>query len=227
MLWPKILEWIAEIAQPVVKQLEAWVKAKTKPVAEHLILGTAADLLRSKPALVAENAFLRQQLILLKRQVRHPKLTSTDRGLMVVLASRVRHSQQSLLIVKPDTLLKWHRQGFKLFWRQKSRGQARKPRISEEIIALIKQMAVENRRWGTKRVRGELLKLGIQVNKGTLRRYMWQARRKLPPQHQVKHDRRFWQIMRMKSGLVTLCRPTTFCFAPYSCFSSLSTILGE
>jgi putative transposase len=69
------------------------------------------------------------------------------------------------------------------WWRRKSKGQARKPRIAEETITLIKQMAVENRRWGTKRIRGELLKLGIRVNRGTIRRYMWQARRKLPPQH--------------------------------------------
>ena len=98
MLLPKILGWIAEIVWPVVEQIEAWVKAKTKPASEHFILGTAADLLRSKPALVAENAFLRQQVILLKRQVTHPKLTSTDRGLLVLLASRVLHWKQSLLI---------------------------------------------------------------------------------------------------------------------------------
>ncbi|MHB8629108.1 MAG: integrase core domain-containing protein, partial [Aggregatilineales bacterium] len=64
----------------------------------------------------------------------------------------------------------------------KSKGEARKPRISEETIALIKQMTIENRRWGAKRIRGELLKLGIQINKGTVRRYMVQARRKLPAQ---------------------------------------------
>jgi transposase InsO family protein len=69
------------------------------------------------------------------------------------------------------------------WWRQKSKGKARKPRISEETIALIKQMAIDNRRWGTKRIRGELLKLGLRVNRDTIRRYMRQARRKLPPQH--------------------------------------------
>jgi transposase InsO family protein len=138
---------------------------------------------KSKPELIAGNALLRQQVIVLRRQVKQPKLTSRDRGLLVLLASRVPDWKNALLIVKPDTLLKWHRLGFKLFWRYKSKGKARKPRLSEETIALIKQMALENRRWGTKRIRGELLKLGIRVNKGTIRRYMWQARRKLPPQH--------------------------------------------
>ena len=130
-----------------------------------------------------ENALLRQQVIVLKRQVARPQLTATDRSLLVVLASRVKDWKNALLIVKPETVLRWHRQGFKLFWRRKSKGQARKPRISEETITLIKQMAVDNRRWGAKRIRGELLKLGIRVNKGTVRRYMWQARRKLPPRY--------------------------------------------
>jgi putative transposase len=158
------------------------MKSWTKPTSESLIGGAAADLLKNKAELVAENAFLRQQLIVMKRTVTQPKLTATDRGLLVALASRVRGWKSTLLIMKPDTLLKWHQHGFKLFWRLKSKGEARKPRISEETISLIKQMTVENRRWGAKRIRGELLKLGIHVNKGTGRRCMMQARRKLPAQ---------------------------------------------
>jgi transposase InsO family protein len=126
---------------------------------------------------------LRQQVIVLQRQVARPQLTAQDRGLLVVLASRVQDWKNALQIVKPETVLRWHRAGFKLFWRQKSKGKARKPRISEETIALIKQMAIDNRRWGTKRIRGELLKLGLRMNRDTIRRYMRQARRKLPPQH--------------------------------------------
>jgi putative transposase len=110
-------------------------------------------------------------------------LTAQDRSLLVVLASRVKDWKNALQIVKPETVLRWHRAGFKLFWRQKSKGKARKPRISEETIALIKQMAIDNRRWGTKRIRGELLKLDIRVNRDTIRRYMWQARRGLPPRY--------------------------------------------
>ncbi|GAB4420947.1 MAG: integrase core domain-containing protein [Anaerolineae bacterium] len=159
------------------------MKAWTKPNTESLIGGVAADLVKRKAELIAENALLRQQLIVLKRQVKQPKLTPWDRGLLVLLASRVRDWKNALFIVKPETLFKWHRQGFRLLWRRKSKGKVRKPRISKETIALIKQMAVENRRWGAKRVRGELLKLGIRVNKGTIRRYMRQARRTLPPEH--------------------------------------------
>ena len=183
MLLLKVLRQVMQAVQPLVRKVEGHMKAWTKPASDSLIGGTAADLVKSKPELIVENAFLRQQLIVVTRQAKPPKLTPRDRGLLVLLASRVREWKNALLIVKPDTLLKWHRQGFKLFWRQKSKGQPRQPRISEETIALIKQMAVENRRWGAKRIRGELLKLGIRVNKGTIRHYMWQARRKLPPQH--------------------------------------------
>jgi putative transposase len=183
MLLHKVLRQVVEIAQPIVKKLEMHVKAWTKPVTDSLVGGTAADLVKSKEQVIMENALLRQQVIVLKRQVARPQLTAQDRSLLVVLASRVKDWKNALLIVKPDTVLSWHRQGFKLFWRRKSKGQARKPRISEETITLIKQMAVDNRRWGAKRIRGELLKLGIRVNKGTVRRFMWQARRQLPPRY--------------------------------------------
>jgi putative transposase len=183
MLLHNVLRQVVAMAQPIGKKLEARVKAWTKPATSSLIGGTAAALVKSKSELVVENAFLRQQVIVLKRQVSRPQLTAKDRSLLVLLASRVQEWKNALVIVKPETLLRWHRQGFRLFWRQKSKGQARKPRLSEDTIALIKQMAVENRRWGSKRIRGELLKLGIRVNRGTIRHYMWQARRKLPPQH--------------------------------------------
>jgi putative transposase len=140
-------------------------------------------LIRTKPELIVENMFLRQQLIVLERHVKQPTFTPFDRGLLVLLASRLRHWKQALHIIKPETLLKWHRQGFKRFWKHKSQGQTRQPRIADETIALINRMAVENRRWGTKRIRGELLKLGLRVNRGTIRRYMQHARRRLPPQH--------------------------------------------
>ena len=139
------------------------------------------DATRSKRDLIAENAFLRQQLIVFKRQTPRPSLRPKDRGLLVLLASWVRGWQDGLLVVKPDTLKKWHREGFQLYWRRKSKGKPRKPRISPEAIALIQQMAIENRLWGAKRIRDELRKLGHRVNKRTVRKYMKQARRDWPP----------------------------------------------
>ncbi|NLF79082.1 MAG: transposase [Chloroflexi bacterium] len=179
----KILRQVIAIVEPLVKQMETQVKAWTKPTTDSLIGGAAADLVKSREQLIMENALLRQQVIVLQRHVARPQLTAQDRGLLVVLASRVQDWKNALQIVKPETVLRWHRAGFKLFWRQKSKGKARKTRIAEEAIALIQQMAIDNRRWGTKRIRGELLKLGLRVNRDTIRRYMRQARRKLPPKH--------------------------------------------
>src|SRR5215467_12273714 len=95
--------------------------AWTKPHTTSLLLGTLTDLSRNKSELAAENAFLRQQLIVLRRQVKRPACTKKDRMLLVLLASIVRTWKQALFIVQPETLLRWHRQGFRLFWKYKSR----------------------------------------------------------------------------------------------------------
>jgi putative transposase len=81
------------------------------------------DATRSKHDLIAENAFLRQQLIVLKRQTPRPSLTPKDRGLLGLLASKVRGWKDALVVVKPDTLKKWHREGFRTYWRRKSKGK--------------------------------------------------------------------------------------------------------
>jgi hypothetical protein len=88
-----------------------------RPQNTSLLLGTLADLARGKSELVAENALLRQQLIILRRQSKRPVCTKRDRILLVFLAKAVRAWRQALLIVQPETLLMWHRQGFRLFWK--------------------------------------------------------------------------------------------------------------
>src|SRR5205814_6961352 len=108
----------------------------TKPLRLSLSLQTMADLGRSKSELIAENALLRQQLIILKRRVKRPPVTRADRILLVLLAKLVRTWQQALLIVQPDTLLRWHRKLFRLNWQRKSKAASRKPKIAEETIAL-------------------------------------------------------------------------------------------
>ncbi len=151
------------------------ILARTKPKHTSLVLGSLSDLVCTKPQLIAENALLRQQLIVLNRSVKRPRLTASDRSLLVLLASRVRTWKSALLIVQPDTLLRWHRQGYRLFWRRKSRSGARAPRIPAETIALIKDMAVSNRLWGVKRIQGELLKVGIKVSKRSLTQHQLYA----------------------------------------------------
>jgi transposase InsO family protein len=148
----------------------------TTPSTRAPILGTVADLARSKPQLITETLLLRQQLIVLNRSVKRPHFTRPDRGLLVLLASNLQNWTEALLIVKPDTVLRWHRQGFRLFWKQKSRAASQQPKIPAETISLIKEMATNNRLWGAERIRGGLLKVGIKVAKRTVQRYMRQAR---------------------------------------------------
>jgi putative transposase len=136
-----------------------------KPVTTSFVLGTLADLTRGKAELLAENALLRQQLIFLRRQVKHPVCRNTDRLLLVLLARMARTWKQTL---------------FRIFWKRKSKVHARKPRLSPETISLIKEMAAHNRLWGAERIRGELLKLDIQVSKRTIQKYMRHSRSKRP-----------------------------------------------
>ncbi len=158
--------------QRVEQRLKHWAQPKNA----GLLLGAVTDVTRSKSELVAENAFLRQQLIVLQRQTKRPALTPSDRGLLVVLASQLRTWREALLIVKPDTLLNWHRQGFRLFWRHQSKAKHRPPRVAPEVIALIQRMVRENRLWGTKRIRDELGKLGYRLSKRTVAKYIRQVR---------------------------------------------------
>lgn len=153
--------------------------AKTKRLLHEAIrplpavVGLLRDLTRSREQLIAENALLRQQLIVASRKVKRPVFKPHERGLMVLLSRIVRGWRDAVLLVKPETILRWHREGFRLFWKWKSRN--RKPaesKLSAEQVALIRQMAQENRLWGAERIRGELLKLGISVAKRTIQRYM-------------------------------------------------------
>jgi hypothetical protein len=132
------------------------------------------DLTRSKSELVLENALLRQQLIVLKRQVQRPRLSWRDRTLIILLASRLRSWKQALLIVQPDTVLRWRRDLFRWVWRRKSKPKKKpgRPPLTGEVVALIKRLAKENLTWGAERIRGELLKLGLRVSKSAIQKYI-------------------------------------------------------
>ena len=181
MIIKRGLGWMKRCVRYLLRQVETRLKKWTRPTSESLVIGTGLDLTRSKQVLIAENALLRQQLVILHRQVKRPALTQKDRCLLVILASRVRQWRNALLVVNPETLLGWHRQGFRLYWQRKSKQPQRESPVGSETIALIKTMALDNRLWGAKRIRGELLKLGITVSKRTVQKYMRQARRGQPP----------------------------------------------
>ena len=163
-------------SQTLSSRLTRW----TKPLTSSFPLQTLADLGRSNSELVAENAFLRQQLIILRRQVKRPAGTKTDRVLLVLLARLVRTWNQALLIVPPETLLRWHRELFGMYWKRKSKTHTHQPKVPAETIAFIRQMAKDNRLWGAERMRGELLKLGLRVCKRTIEKYMRTVRTKPP-----------------------------------------------
>jgi hypothetical protein len=100
---------------PILRYLNNLYRQWTRPDTGSLMTGARVDVARNKRDLIAENAFLRQQLIVLKRQTARPALTPQDRGLLVLLASKVRGWHDALLIVRPDTLKKWHHAGFRIY----------------------------------------------------------------------------------------------------------------
>ena len=169
---PRMLKILFSFCNNLGNRIKQWVK----PTTVTLAVASLADITRSKADLIAENAMLRQQLIVLSRQIKRPQLTNGDRLRLVLLARCTRFWQQALHIVQPDTLLRWHRDLFRLYWRYKSRKKTRAPRLTQETIDLIKQMAQENRLWGAERIRGELLKLGFEVSKRTIQKYLGKHR---------------------------------------------------
>ncbi len=123
--------------------------------------------------LEAENLMLRQQFIVLQRKsLRRVGLWNLDRLLMVWLYQLYQALLDAILIVQPETVLRWHRRGFRACWRWKSRHVGGRPRIDAELRALIRRMNLENPLWGTPGIRGELLMLGINVAESTVGRYM-------------------------------------------------------
>ncbi|HJX52641.1 MAG TPA: hypothetical protein VJ801_07750 [Polyangia bacterium] len=126
---------------------------------------------RSRRELVIENAVLRHQVNILRRNTKRPSLGVTDRLKLLLGSSLLPAWRRAIAIVQPDTVLRWHRAGFRLFWRLRSRPRRGSP-LARETIVLIRDMARRGRLWGAQRIQGELLKLGIRVSKRTIQKYM-------------------------------------------------------
>jgi len=148
------------------------------PVSFRTIVDVLADVARlefltlhSRTQLAPENLFLRKQLALYRERHVKPRRADDATRITLVVLSRLVDWRQLLVIVKPDTLIRWHRKAFRLFWRWRSKGPGR--RNPAHLRRLIAQMATANRTWGEERIAAELLvKLGIQVSPRTVRRYM-------------------------------------------------------
>ncbi len=146
----------------------------------RMLLVFVRSLLLSRAGLAAENLALGQQLAVLRRKVKRPKITRGDRLFWLWLSRLWTAWRSTLAIVEPETVLRWHQEGFRLFWRWKSRrrGQGR-PKLEREIRDLIRSMASQNPSWGAPRVQSELNLLGYDVSESTVAKYM--PRRRKPP----------------------------------------------
>ena len=131
---------------------------------------------KSNAGAIAENAMLRQQLIVLRRSIGRPRIHDVDRLLLLILARLSQRWRDALHLIGPETLLRWHRDLFKILWRRKSRPRAQTRRLALEFVTLIQVMARDNVLWGAERIRGEFLKLGLRVSKRTIQKYKRLAR---------------------------------------------------
>ena len=162
----------------------------------RLLLAALIDALRSRQRLLLENLLLRQQLQVALRSQRRPRLRTRDKLFWLLLHRLHRNWRRHLLLVRPETVLRWHRQGWRRFWRWRSGRALGRPRLKPEVRTLIATMARENLHWGTERIRGELLKLGIVVSARSIRRHRRRGPSRPPSQiwrtFLANHTRAIW-----------------------------------
>jgi transposase InsO family protein len=149
-----------------------------------VVLGVFAAVrvfFRSRAETALEVLALRQQVAVLKRKRPRPPLSSLDRLFWTVLRQTWARWRDVLVIVKPETVVGWHRAGFRLYWRWKSRPRGARPRVAEEIRVLIRRLAQENPGWGAPKIHGELQKLGFVLSERTVARYLRRIERRSDP----------------------------------------------
>ena len=144
-----------------------------------ILLRTFRSAVRTRRELALENLALRQQLAVWKARQPRPRLTEMDRIFWVFLSRLWTSWRHSLQVVRPETVIGWHRQGFRRYWAWKSRRRSGRPMIGTELRDLIWRMSRANPLWGAPRIHGELLKLGLTVSQATVSKYMVRPRR--PP----------------------------------------------
>src|SRR3984893_3491422 len=142
-----------------------------------LLLHVLASPFKSQARLEAEIVFLRHQLNLLRRRLcAKQRLPPADRLFFVWLYRLIPSLLNAAVIIQPDTIVRWHRAGFRSYWRWKSRSCGGRPKVAAEVRSLIRRMSLENSLWGAPRIHGGLLKLGIEVAQSTVAKYMAKRR---------------------------------------------------
>jgi hypothetical protein len=143
----------------------------------RIVLAVVASPFRSRSRLEAENAALRHQLIVLRRKLRgRARLTSNDRWFFIQLYRWFPSILHVVMIIRPETLVRWHRAGFRAYWHWKSRSLGGRPQIETNLRMLIWRMSIENPLWGAPRIHGEVLKLGFEVAQSSVAEYMVKRR---------------------------------------------------
>jgi transposase InsO family protein len=149
----------------------------------RFVLAVLVSPIKSRSRLEAENAVLRHQLIVLRRRVQgRVRLTNNDRWFLIQLYRWFPSVLRVLTIVQPETLVRWHRAGFRYYWRWMSHSRGGRPQVETDLRALIRRMSIENPLWGAPRIHGELLKLGFEVAQSSVAKYMVTTRRGPPSQ---------------------------------------------
>ncbi len=144
------------------------------------LVAAALSFFKTRAALQLENLALRHQLGVLHRSVKKPKLTPLDRLLWAWLCGVWPNWRSALIVVKPETVIAWHRKGFRLFWTWKvRRGQCGRPSVPKDVRDLIRLMSRANPTWGAPRIHGELLKLGMNIGETSVSKYL--DRHRKPP----------------------------------------------
>jgi len=130
-----------------------------------------SSIFKSRASLQLENIILRKQIDILMRKQKRPLVHNRDRLFFVLISKLYTDWKKAFLLFQPDTLIRWHKQGFKLFWRMKTKNNGGRNRIDPELKSLIVQIARENPLWGASRIHGELLKLGFDISQATVSTY--------------------------------------------------------
>ena len=151
------------------------------------LLGALLLLFQSRSRLQVEILVLRQQLIVLHRTApKRVRLRALDRLLFVLLYRRWPGILESVAVIRPDTIVRWHRRGFRALWWWKSRRRLGRPGIAKDMRDLIREISRTNPLWGAPRIHGELLKLGIDVAQSTVAKYMSRTRRPVPTKNYIR-----------------------------------------
>jgi putative transposase len=162
------------------------------------VVAAIARLFAPRAVLAAENLLLRQQLIVLRRSLPRPRLRQLDRWMITLLATRTRSLLEAVIVVRPATVLRWHRAAWGLWWRRRSNRPVGRPPIDVELRALIRRMWRDNRLWGENRIAGELAKLGWRVSPRTVAKYR--------PRHRQRGRGQSWKtFVRNHASQVWAC----------------------